>query len=211
MRPMVAVVAISVLLAGCGGGGGGGPVQLSADAATIAQDTLDATGFESQGQSASWVNTTISVSISGDVELQASKDVRARSPVRTYRRGSEAGPIAVGLLTVPAVHLLEESADIIRNPASEIEPGSLAGRVQSSYGAIEIGEQIDNTTVTMLGNRTHLVTYAATAPADGQTREVRVSIATVQHGDAFVTYVEVSPASTANIERTQQLLAGVEH
>jgi hypothetical protein len=56
-----------------------------------------------------------------------------------------------------------------------------------------------------------LVTYAATATANGQPQEARVSIATVQHRDAFVTYLELYPASMADPERTQQLLAGVEH
>lgn len=211
MRLKKAIVALAIVLAGCGGGGGGGPVIVSADAATIQPGTLESTEFEPGAQSTNWVNSTVSVSISGDVELQASKDVRAQAPVRTYQRDTDAGPILIGLFTVPAVHLLESSADIVRNPAEGLAPVDLVGRVQSTYSDIDIAQQTANTSVVILGNETHLVSYAGTATVDEQTREVRISIATIRHGGAFVTFIEISPAPEADPDRTQQLLAGVQH
>lgn len=211
MRTVLVGIAAVVLVAGCGGGGANGPVHLTATPATIDEQTLATTGYEPGGGATDWVNTTLSVSIEGDVELQASKDVRARAPVRTYRRETGDGPAVVGLLSVPAVHLLEASADIVRNPAHDLGPADLARRLPSGYSDLEVGEQVANTSVTMLGNETFMATYATTASIDGSTADVHLSIATVRHSDTFVTFVAIQPAAAADAARLRQLLAGVDH
>lgn len=211
MHRYATVVLVVVLVAGCGGGGSGGPVHLSATPATIGDTTLDETGFEPAGESTGWVNTTVSVSLSGDVELEASKDVRARSPVRAYSRETDGPPAIAGLVTVPAVRLLEKSANIARNPAGDLGPTGYAGRLPSTYSNLEVAEVRSNTSVSLLGNRTFLQQYAASASHNGSTVDVRVFVATVRHRGDFVTFVAIVPAEAADPNRVMQLLGGVRH
>lgn len=211
MRSIVAALLVAVLVAGCGGGGDTGPVQLSASAASIDGEALQSAGYEPVGEEAGWVNETVSVSISGDVELQASKDVRARSPLVTYRRPTDHGPAVVGLMAVPAVRLLEDSMNVPRNPAGDLGPAGFARRLPGPYSEIEVGEAVENTSVTMFGNETHLVTYAATATVDGSTVDVRISVATVRHEGDYVTFVAVHPSAVDERGRLQRLLDGVRH
>lgn len=211
MRRASAMMLVIVLVAGCGGGGSGGPVQLSATPATIDEGVLAETGYEPLSESTDWVNTTVSVSISGDVELEASKDVRAKSPVRAYQRETEAGPAVAGLVSVPVVRLLEKSANIPRNPADEMGPADFAGRLSTTYSDLEVGEVRSNTSISFLGNRTFLVQYAATASHEGSTIDVRVFIATTRHGGDYVTFVAIVPATAADQDSVKQLLAGVQH
>ncbi len=211
MRRFPAVVLVVVLVAGCGGGGSGGPVELSATPATIGDDVLAETGYQPAGESTGWINTTVSHSISGDVELEASKDVRARSPVRVYHRDTNGGPAVVGVVTVPTVRLLEESANIARNPAADLGPAGYAERLSTTYSDLQVNEVRSNRSVTLLDNRTFLVEYAATASRGGSTVDVRLFVATTRHGGDFVTFVAIVPAEAADPDRVKQVLGGVRH
>lgn len=212
-RTVVLVVLVAV--AGCAGAGGGAgtptetpPIRATAAPATLAPAVAEATGYARRRADAPPLNTTVTARIEGDVTLQTTRRVRARTARRVYVRETSAGPAVVGLYAVPAVNPFE-NADLRKNPAAGLSPPTLAIRAQTVYADVRDVSQSGERSVAMLGNGTTLTTYRATATDDGGSRAVAVAVATVAHGGDYVTIVVVTPAGrTAPLDR---LLGAVRH
>ena len=101
---LAVLLAAVVFLAGCSGGPGQKPpIEATAEPAGLAAGTVSDLGLEPIGQTSGQLNTTIHVSIQGDVELSSSREVHATTQTAVYRADTEDGPIVVAGHTGPAV------------------------------------------------------------------------------------------------------------
>lgn len=202
----VGLVALA-LFAGCvpqgGGGGGSERVVASGTPATVADGALSSTGYAAGGATNRTFNTTVTLEIHGDVQLRGSRDVTATVPIRRYHRNETGGVVAVA--STPAVQPVE-GQPFYRDPLATKSPAEQANFLQSTYQVSGL-EQVDNATVSVLGNETGLHTYSGTA--DGT--DVRVYLMRVQHGGDFVTVLAVAPADAGAGDRVRRLLDGLEH
>ena len=153
------VVAGTVAVAGCG------LLPEESDpieAAASAPATLPASsGYAEVAAEEATVETTVRVDLTGDVELNGSREVVAT----VFRRIYEADDgRRLGLVTAPAVRLFE-SAEVVRDPVGSLEPA----RVVELATGLSV-ESVDATTeggsVTLLGTDARLTT-ATTTTGDG--------------------------------------------
>jgi hypothetical protein len=203
-RLLVAGLVVLVALAGCSSGGPTRAVD-SGTAAAVDSGALEATGYEHTGTENRTLNTTVSATISGDVELNGERDVTATVPVASYRTETGEGPALFLVAASPAVRPIENQP-VVRDPLATLDPAERANFLQSTY-AVDSLNQGENVTATLLGNETAARTYAAST---GQ-GEVTVRIASVRDGEEFVTVVAVTPSGAAEEERFRQLVDGVTH
>jgi hypothetical protein len=209
-------LALVVLVAGCGGGGGGGdapsgpPLTGAATAAELADGTRSEAGFVETGRATGRLNTTVSATIQGDVELRTTRRVNVTTASVSYRREREGGdPTAFGTYSVPAVEPFER-ADLSKNPADGLAAAELADRAQDVY-AVTGTTAAGTTTLTLLGNETRATRYEATGTRDGRETTVVVTVATVRHGSDYVTAVLVVPAADRDRVSAAALFDGVTH
>jgi hypothetical protein len=207
------VVLLSIALAGCGGAGGDAtpspPLTGTATPAELSTAIREETGFVETTRAGGQLNTTISATIQGDVELRTTRDVSVTTASVGYRRTGEGPPAAFGTYSVPVVEPFER-ADLVKNPAEGLSTATLVTRAQRTYGIAETTE-IGTGTVTLLGTETAATRAEATATAEGETVDVVVTVATVRHEGDYVTAVVVVPASEAESTPTATLFDGVTH
>lgn len=202
----IAVVGL-VLLAGCSGGPGGSekpPLEASAEPAGLSESAVEALGLTEANASTDRLNTTIFVSIQGDVELSTSREVHATTHRVTYRSSSASPPVVVVVYAVPAVTLLKDTAPTVRNPAGEQSPATLAGAAQSVY-AIESLSATDDGQATFLGNQTTVRALSGAGGVGGTSTDLAGYMVTGRHDADYVTVVVLAPDGTALPQRAQVL------
>jgi hypothetical protein len=207
-QPLLAAsLAVLVVLAGCGGGGetDDGPVVATAAPATVDEATLSATGYEFVERSNRTTNTTVTISLQGDVEVTSTFDVRATTTRAVYERQTEEGTAVVGILSVPGVKPSEALA-APRDPFAGREPAALA--TDATGVPVRDARQAANETVALFGNETALRRYEATARGDAL---VTVSVARARRSGDFVYVVAVLPRGADERDRVARLAAGVRH
>lgn len=197
-----------VVLAGCGGGSGPSAEDRplltgTATAAELDPPTRTETGFDETDRDRSQVNTTISATIQGDVELRTTRRVSVTTVSVAYRRETA----AFGTYSVPAVQPFER-ADLVKNPVEGADPATLVTRAQRTYAVSELSES-RTTTVTLLGTETTATRYTGAATHDEESVQVRVVVATVRHDGDYVTAVTVTPEGES--VPVARLFGGVTH
>lgn len=210
-RLLVAATVLSLVLAGCSGGPGGSkpPLEASAAPATLEAGTVSDLELEQVEARDSWVNTTLFVSIQGDVELSASREVHARTHVVTYRKQGSSPPVLVAVYSAPAVTLLPDTAPTVRNPTGSWNRSRLVGAAQSTYSVESLSVDGERQGP-FLGNQTTINSVSGTATYDGESHEVTGTIATTRHEGEFLTVVAIGP-SGADLPETETVLSGVAH
>lgn len=194
---LAVLLAASVLLAGCTGGPGQKPpIEATADPAGLAEGTATDLGLEPVGQTSGQLNTTIHVSIQGDVELSSSREVHATTQTAVYRTHTEDGPIVVAVHTVPAVTLLEDTAAIVRNPAADRSVPAQLAAAQSVY-SVESASNSSDGTATLLRNETRIQTVTGTGTAAGESVPIEGWMASTRHAGDYVTVVVITPEGTS--------------
>ena len=197
MRHGIALLAVLAVTAGCLGGS---PMAVSGSPAAIGNDALEAGGLERVAAENRTLNATVRASISGDVELQANRDVRATTPVRVYRSGDS----VVAVVSTPVVKPIENQP-IYRDPLATRSAAEQVNYAQSVYDVSGL-EAVGERNRTVLGNESTVRTYAGTASGT----DVTVRVARVRHEGDFVTVVAVEPASGGSLD-LDALLGALEH
>lgn len=208
------VLAVAVALAGCGGTGDDGtprpPLTGTATAAELSPEIRNETGFTERAYTTGHLNTTISATVQGDVELRTTRRVNVTTVSVAYDRAEGEGPpVAFGTYSVPAVRPFQR-ADLTKNPAAGLSPAELATRSQHTYEISETSET-GRATLTLLGTETRATRYAASATRDGERVAVVVTVATVAHGGDHVTAVVVAPEVERDSVPAATLFDGVTH
>jgi hypothetical protein len=203
------LLAALVVTAGCSLRPDSEPIRASASVASVPNATLDATGYERVRAESRWLNVTLTESIQGDVELSSTREIRAKTSLRTYERSTDAGRAAVSILAVPGVRLFE-NRNLTTNPARDLSTAELVNRTLPTGGGVSDLRPTGTRTVTLLGTETAQTAFRATATRGGGPTRIRVLVATVERGGDFVTAVAVVPADADERRRIRTLLDAVE-
>lgn len=199
-------VAALVALAGCGGGSGNEPIEATADAATVGDGALDATGYSHEGTTSQQLNTSVTLSVQGDIEVQATRQVNATLRVARYRRSIDAGVAAFAAVSSPAVEPLDQF-DVAKNPLDGIDTVAVVNRAQAVADVERLRRTGETEPVEILGNETTLTVYEGSANGTA----VTAYVGTVRHDGDYVTVVAVHPVGADERSRVLELAAGVEH
>ena len=207
-QTLLSVSLVLVVVLGGGGGGGetdDGPIVAEASPATVGDTALSATGYELVERSNRTANTTVTLSIEGDVELNPTFDVRATTARAVYERQTNGERAVVGVLSVPGVKPSEALAEP-RDPFAGLEVPALT---RNATGVVvRDARPTANGTVDLFGNETTLRRYEATTEGGDP---VTVSVARARRGGDFVYLVAVAARDADERERVARLAAGVRH
>ncbi len=158
------------------------PVEASASTpATLPDDT----GYSEVDSEETTIETTVNVDLTGDVELNSSRDVVAT----VFRRVYEAGDGSrFGLVTAPAVQIFE-SPDIVRDPVASLQTARIV-ELATGLSVESVGATGESGSVTLLGEDATL-TNATTTTGDG---DVSTAWTRVRAGEDSVTAVAAGGA-----------------
>ncbi|MFB6309456.1 MAG: DUF6517 family protein [Haloarculaceae archaeon] len=204
---VVGLVCLSVL-AGCSGGGPA-PVTVEGTPATVPSAILSDVGYEDAGTTERRVNTTLTVTIQGDIEGRASQPVNATIPVSTYRRQTGSGPAIISVTASPSVAVVENPRTTA-DPLGEYGPAALLAFAQSAYSEADL-EQRGSSDVALLNTTGTMRTYRGTAVRDGERTQVTVHIVEATHRDDVVRVVAVHPATVDERDRIRRLVGRLRH
>lgn len=177
------LAASTVALAGCGlVPEGSDPIEASASTpATLPDDA----GYDRRAAEETTVETTIRIDLSGDVELNGSRDVVATVFRRVY--DADDGR-RFGLVTAPAVQVFENS-ETTRDPVGSLETARMLA-LATGHSVESVGAPTEEGSTTLLGTAATLT--AATATTDDG--DVTTAWARVGAGEDSVTAVATGDA-----------------
>jgi hypothetical protein len=210
-RAWVALVLVAVLvLAGCNAGPGDrtpAPIEATASEATVPGGALSDAGFSASGVEEVQADRSDTLSVSGDVEMDLGYQVRATGWRAGYR--SPDGGTVFALYTVPLAE--PERADAQIDPLGDHTTPEVVAEAQTGYSDPSGLEHERNRTVTVLGAETTVQQFSGTATRDGETAEVTVYLATVDHESDRVRAVGVEPRDVDSWETLRTLFENVSH
>jgi len=208
-RRTAVVVAFAALVATSGCLGIlSGPVEFSASAATVADSTLDDTGYEEASVQSSEVTRTYSAG-------GQSKNVTITNQIAMYERTvsvpvlGEQRAAVFSSFASPEVSVVGQTF----NPLKDYSNRKLASLAQQQYDSLSIGEEADTRTMTVLGESTEVSKFNGTASFQGgKTVDIYVHVTKVKHDGDFVVAVGIYPQElNGEQENVDALLRGLEH
>ncbi|WP_338740565.1 DUF6517 family protein [Haloplanus salilacus] len=165
------------------------PVEASATApATLPEAAAADAGYERIVAETTTVETTLDANVSGDVELNASRDAVVTLFRRAYRAD---GGRRFGLVTAPTVRIIENS-ETRYDPVPSLDPAHVVA-LATDRSVDAVSDPGESETVTLLGTATARETATAT---DGD-RDLAFVRARVRAGDDAVTAVALAPTTDA--------------
>jgi len=168
------------------------PIEASATAPATLPDAAAAdAGYEQIVAETTTVETTVDTDISGDVELNASRDVVMTLFRRAYRAN---GGRRFGLVTAPTVRIIENS-ETRYDPAPALDPARVVA-LATDRSVDAVSDFAESRTVTLLGTETPRETATATDGDD----ELAVVRARARAGDDAVTAVALAPTADAVVD-----------
>jgi hypothetical protein len=201
---------VLVVLAGCNAGPGDRtpePIEATASEATVPEGALSDAGFSASGVEEAQVDRSGTLSVSGDVEMDLGYQVRATGWRATYR--SAEGGTVFALYAVPLAE--PERADAQIDPLGNHTTPEVVAGAQTAHSDPGGLEHERNRTVTVLGTETTVQQFSGTATRDGETAEVTVYLATVDHESDRVRAVGVAPRDADSWETLRTLFENVSH
>lgn len=179
----------------------------SASKSSVAEQTVDRTGYEAEGTTKQTVEKTFSAG-------GQSRTVKVKNYVSEYQRSvglsglaEQRAAVFVGF-TTPQVEVLGETF----NPIEDVSTADLAQRVQSQYEGFSIDEQVGSTDVSILGGTRTLDKFEGTASLAGVGVDVYMHVGKFTHGSDFVVPVAVYPKRLpGEAEKAMAMARDLEH
>lgn len=181
-------VVLLVLLAGCSALSG--PLTFSANKATVADATVQETGYEETAVKEVVIEREIS-------RVGVTKQVKVTNWQAMYERTVDLGPLGekraavVSVFSTPKVEIAGQGPF---NPIADYSNEQLVTLVQQQYSGMSNVQQVSTRQVSMLGKTATVTKFSATATMKGGAQvEVFLHVTKVEHGDDFVIAVAVHP------------------
>lgn len=204
--PTVAL-AVLVVTAGCGFITGEESLSFSASPATVSDDARSTTGYEEVNVSERTVTREFSAA-------GQTREVEVTNQLAQYERTVDLGPLGSKRAAVfvalasPEVEVLGETF----NPLADLSEREILQRFETQYEGLSVGSQVDNRTMTVLGQRTGVKKFEGTAQLSGTEVDVYLHVTKVKHAGDYVVAVAIYPQQLSGEEDdVVQLLEGLEH
>jgi hypothetical protein len=207
-RALIALaLAATLATAGCLGFLSG-TTTVASSPAVVAENSASDANYEKANTRSLSVNRTFSAA---DQE----RTVEVTNWVVEYQKSVSVGPLAdqkaavFATFTSPEVSAFGQSF----NPLSKLSTTDFATRMQGQYGGLSIGDEVDTTTVTVVGESANVSQFEGTATFQGQELDVYVVVSEpVKHeGDYVVTMAVYPQVMNGEYETVKELMRTLEH
>ena len=209
VRQTVAPVALALVMitAGCGFITGSEALAFGASPATVSDQAVSETGYEETNVSEQVVTREFSAA-------NQTREVEVTNQLAQYERQVDLGPLGSERAAV-FVALASPEVEIATqtfNPLADMSEREILRQFESEYDSISVGDQVDNRSVTVLGESTGVKKFEGTASIGGSEVDVYIHATTVKHEGDFVVAVAIYPQQLDGEERkVVTLLEGLEH
>lgn len=184
------------------------PLAREASPAAISASTLAETGHELDDEQTETVTEVVEAG--GE-----SREVEATNHIAQYAKsidgpdGNSVETSLFGVVSTPAFEFVGQSF----NPIADADNEEILEFASSEFGQLDVGEEIDETTLTVLGSETTVSKFDGTARFDGQRVDVSVHVTAVDHGDDIVVGLGGYPIELEDQEEDDilTLFEGIEH
>ncbi len=184
------------------------PLSREASPVAISESVLSETGHELQKERTETL--TEEVEAGGE-----SREVEATNHITLYANtvegldGEDIESSLFGVVSTPAFEFVGRSF----NPIADADNEEILEFASSEFGELEIGEKLEETTLTVLDSETTVSTFDGTARFDGQRIDIRVYVTAVDHKDDIVLGVGGYPEDLEDDQADDilELFEGIEH
>jgi hypothetical protein len=187
---------------------GSEPLEREATSARVGKATLEETGYE--------LADSYSDTIEQEVTVRGqTREVHAVNQFTEYHRAVELATLGSGeyavfaLVATPAF----EIAGQVMSPVERWSNRRVAAELQQQYEDLEVGEEVDSTTVPTLSAEMSVSTFEGTATVLGNEGvDVYLNVGKVRHEEDFVFAVGIHPQSLSGERETVlELVRNLEH
>lgn len=197
------VVAVLVVLAGCGAGG---PTTFEAEPAAVGDETVAETDYEYNGTEEDVVERTFEVAGS-------EQSVTVVNRVAAYEKAVEVPGVgsrrlaAVAVLSSPSVSL----AGTQFNPLAEFAARDLADTLAERREGLTVDRKVGESTVEALGTGVTVHRFEGRQSVGPASVDVTVQVAKLEHEDDFVAVLAVHPRRLDDAETVRRMIGGLVH
>lgn len=166
------------------------PLSRAATPAAVDASILEETGHKLEAER----TETLSEEIEAGGET---REVEATNHITLYTKsvsrpaGDSIEGSLFGVVSTPAFEFLGQSF----NPIADADNEEILAFASGEFGQLDVGEKLDETTLTVLGRETAVSKFDGTARFDGQRVDVHVYVTAVDHRDDIVLAVGGYPAA----------------
>jgi len=186
---------------------GNEPLSREAEPAVVSDAVLSETELELEDERTETI--TEEVEAGGE-----SREVEATNHITLYSNSIEAPDDDIesslfGVVSTPAFEFVGQSF----NPIADADNEEILEFASDEFGQLDVGEELDETTMTVLDSETTVSKFDGTARFDGQRVDVHVYVTSVQHEDDFVLGLGGYPEDLEEQEEDDilSLFEGIEH
>jgi len=175
-------------------------LRFEAEPAEADERTLSETGYDERRVEEQTV--TESFTVAG-----LTREIEARNVLAEYDKGVDVGPLgearaaSFAAFATPQVDLLWRTF----NPIAEMDNREIARKTTSEYDDVTIGEEIDRTTLEVLGDEVEVSTFEAEAYLESELTEVYLHIGTAEAEEDFVVIVGIYPRAVDQSDEIERL------
>ncbi|MFB6108655.1 MAG: DUF6517 family protein [Haloplanus sp.] len=208
-RRSVALVAVAMLTltAGCGFLTGGQALTFDASPATVSDAAASNAGYQETNVSEQVVTRNFTVA-------NQTRQVEVTNQLAQYERQVDLGPLGSRRAAV-FVAFASPQVDVAGqtfNPISDMSEREVLEQFESEYDGIEVGQQVDNRSVTVLGQSVAVEKFEGTASLAGTQVDVYVHAAKLEDDGDYVVAVAIYPQRLDGEEQNVvTLLEGLQH
>lgn len=200
-------VVLLVSLAGCSFLSG--PVEFDASKATIADETVEATGYEEAEVEEQVIEREFS-------RAGVTKEIRVTNWAAMYERSIDLGPLGdrrAAVVSVYATPKIELAGQGPYNPVGDYSNEEIVQLVQDQYEGLRNVQQVSERQVSVLGQSTTVTKFSATATLEsGGEVDVFLHVTKVEHGDDFVIAIAVHPRVLPNEQsKVDAMFQNIQH
>lgn len=183
----------------------GDTLEFSATQATVSDSATAEAGYDEVSVESRNVNRTFTVA---DQE----REVLVTNWVATYERdlvvGTTPAPGTVAILSTPEISIAGQTL----NPIGSLSDRQLADRLLQEEEAISNVSREGTRTATVLGTETEVAVFQGTVEYEGQSTDVTIHLARVNHDEDYVVALGLHPAAmNADQAGIDTMFAGIEH
>jgi len=208
-RHTIGVLALVLLVSLAGCSALSGPLTFSANQATVADATVQETGYEE----AKVTDVVIEREIT---RAGVTKTVKVTNWQAMYERTVDLGPLGekraavVSVFSTPKVEIAGQGPF---NPVADYDNEQLVTLVQQQYSGMSNVQPVSERQVSMLGQTTTVSKFSATASLDGGAQvDVFLHVTRVGHGEDYVIAVAVHPQQlSGEQQKIDAMFQNVQH
>lgn len=201
-----AFLTLLVLTSGCLGFLLGDTLEVSASKATVSDTALSQTGYEMAKIESIEAKRTFNAA-------GQSREVKVTNWVAQYDKSIGIAGIAdetvatFVVVSSPDVEIAEKSF----NPLDKFDNRDLVEKFVAGYGNIDDIRTVGSRGTTVLGTKTKVSEFSATARSHGATIDVTIQATKIKHDGDFIVVLAVYPKKIDESDNVSRLLDGIDH